>query len=67
MISNSITHLQSYTNSTIADTSGNSVRAQISPRRAPNATHVSASRADIVASNGECSVMFHILIVFPDV
>ena len=49
MISNSLTHLRSYTNSAIADIAGNS---------APTAD-VSASSADIVSSNGECFVMFH--------
>ena len=42
MISNSVTHLRRYTNSSIA---GNSAPAPMSPR--------------VVASNGECFVMFH--------
>ena len=35
MISNSVTHLRSYTNSTIADITGNSTQAPISLRQAP--------------------------------
>ena len=59
MISNSVTHLRSYTNFAIADIAGNSVL--ISPEtRSPcryrrGERDVSASSADIVASNGECS------------
>ena len=55
MISNSVTHLQSYTNSAIADIAGNS--APIPPvtpqdrRRLRTERRVSASSADIVASD----------------
>ena len=54
MISNSVTHLWSYTNSAIADIAVNS--APISPVRAiadvsASSDDVSASSADIVASN----------------
>ena len=46
MISNSVTHLRSYTNSAIADIAGNSARSQTTPR-----DNVSASSTDIVALN----------------
>ena len=61
MISNSVTHLQSYTNTAIAENSGNSARLPTS-----NAV-ISASSANIVASNDECFMMFHnVLKVFHD-
>ena len=71
MISNSVTHLRSYTNTTIADITGNSepvpCRPPMLPRRAASAD-VSTSSADIVASNLECFMMFHnVLSVFHDV
>ena len=69
MISNSVTHLRSYTNSAIADIVAlNDLRA-IADVAAPNAdADDSASSADIVASNDECFVMFYnVLRVFHDV
>ena len=67
MISNSGTHLQSYTNTAIADITKNSVPILlVTPhdRRA----NVSASSADIVAMNDECFMMFHnVLRVFYNV
>ena len=58
MISNPVTHLRSYTNSAIADIAGNSARSPTSPHWAMSAD-ISASSADIVASNDDCSMMFH--------
>ena len=52
MISNSVTHLQSYNNSAIEDIAR--VSAPSSDVSTPSAD-LSASSADIVASNGECS------------
>ena len=60
MISNSVTHLRSYTNSAIADIASNDLPS-IADAAAPNAdvstlsADVSASSANIVASNEECS------------
>ena len=80
MISNSVTHLRSYTNSAIADIAGNSARAPMSPcrspmspRRSPMSPHrapianVSTSSADIVASNGGVRVFCDVLRVFHNV
>ena len=57
MISNSVTHLRSYTNSAIADIAENSAPiSPVTPRdRRRRRADVSASSADIVASNDECS------------
>ena len=64
MISNSVTHLRSYTNSAIADiassadiVTSNDLRA-IADVAAPNAD-VSTSSADIVTSNDDWFMMFH--------
>ena len=72
MISNSVTHLQSYTNSAIADIAGNSAPISRYLRSIADAStssaDVSAPSADIVASNDECFMMFHnVLRVFHDV
>ena len=39
MISNSVIHLQSYTNSAITNIAGNSARAPLSPHQAPRSPH----------------------------
>ena len=76
MISNSVTHLRSYANSAIADIAKNYAPiSPVTPRElraiadvaAPNAD-VSTSSADIIASNEECFMMFHnVLLVVHDV
>ena len=70
MISNSVTHLRSYTNKAITNIAKNSVPiSPITPheRRCQRA-EVSAQRADIVAWNDQCSKMFHnVLRVFHNV
>ena len=65
MISNSVTHLQSYTNTAIAKNSTpiSPVTLQLRP-----IADVSALSADIVALNDKCFIMFHIVLrVFHDV
>ena len=47
-----VTHMRSYTNSTIADIERNSTL--ILPRKLRASTDIAAPSADIVASNGEC-------------
>ena len=69
-ISNSVTHLQSYTNSAITGIAGNSVpdvdNAMPSPgidasnaNIAKSSADVAASSADIGSLNGDCFMMFH--------
>ena len=72
MISNSVTHLLSYTNTAIADIAKNSKLISSVTPRDHRRLHIErrrpASRADIVALNDKSFMMFHnVLRVFHDV
>ena len=58
-ISNTVTHLWSYTNSAIGGNSATGIDVIMpSADVAATNTGVATSSADIVKSNGECSMMF---------
>ena len=62
-MSNSVTHLQSYTNTAIANIARNSTPgadiAVLNAGSAASSADVTASGANVVASNCECFMMFH--------